>query len=148
MGGPQDQSGQARKISPPPGFDPWSVQPVASRYTDWATGPNFSRKKTHLFYVCFHEPIEPLSTDKLVPKFRMIVLIEWTVKSKNIVHHHKRNVLEQCAKERMFLKWVYLPAISFFGVTSNQNSMFENLVKSTIWKFPFAKKLQLCHKKC
>jgi hypothetical protein len=28
-----------RKISPPPGFDPRPVQPVASCYTDWATGP-------------------------------------------------------------------------------------------------------------
>ena len=26
--------GQVRKISPPPVFDPWTVQPVASRYTD------------------------------------------------------------------------------------------------------------------
>jgi hypothetical protein len=26
-----------RKISPPPGFDPRTVQPVASRYTDYAT---------------------------------------------------------------------------------------------------------------
>jgi len=29
--------GQVRKISTPPGFDPRIVQPVASRYTDWAT---------------------------------------------------------------------------------------------------------------
>jgi len=28
------------KISPPRGFDPWTVQPVASRYTDWATRTN------------------------------------------------------------------------------------------------------------
>jgi len=28
-----------RKISPPPGFDPRTVQAEASRYTDWATGP-------------------------------------------------------------------------------------------------------------
>jgi len=41
---------------------------------------------------------------------------------------------------------IYLPAISFFGVTSNQKSTFENLVQSKIWKFPFAKKLQQCHK--
>jgi len=32
--GPQGQSGQVRKISPPPGFDPRTAQPVASRYTD------------------------------------------------------------------------------------------------------------------
>ena len=28
----------------PPGFDPLIVQPVASRYTDWATGPISSRR--------------------------------------------------------------------------------------------------------
>jgi len=33
---PQDRSGRLRKISPPPGFHPRTVQPVASRYTDWA----------------------------------------------------------------------------------------------------------------
>ena len=33
LGGPQDRSGQVRKISPPPGFDPRNVQPVASSYT-------------------------------------------------------------------------------------------------------------------
>ena len=27
---------QVRKIPPPPGFDPRNIQPVASRYTDWA----------------------------------------------------------------------------------------------------------------
>jgi hypothetical protein len=36
LGGPQGWSGRVRKISPPPGFDPLTAQPVASRYTDWA----------------------------------------------------------------------------------------------------------------
>ena len=36
LGGPQVRSGRVRKISPLPGFDPRTVQPVASRYTDWA----------------------------------------------------------------------------------------------------------------
>ena len=31
LGGPQDQSGRVWKISPSPGFDPRTVQPVASR---------------------------------------------------------------------------------------------------------------------
>jgi hypothetical protein len=35
LGGPQGQSERVRKISPPPGFDPRTVQPVVSRYTDW-----------------------------------------------------------------------------------------------------------------
>jgi len=37
LGGPQGWSGQVWKISPPPGFDPRTVQPVGSRYTDYAT---------------------------------------------------------------------------------------------------------------
>jgi hypothetical protein len=34
LGGPQSRSGRVRKNSPPTGFDPQTVQPVASRYTD------------------------------------------------------------------------------------------------------------------
>jgi hypothetical protein len=47
MGGPQGRSGQVRNISLPPGFDPRTVKPVASRYTDWATGPT-NQKHPHL----------------------------------------------------------------------------------------------------
>jgi len=36
MGGPQCRSGQLRKMSPPPGFDPLTAQPVANRYTNYA----------------------------------------------------------------------------------------------------------------
>jgi hypothetical protein len=39
LGGPQGRSRQVRKISPPPGFDPRTVQPVTSRYTDYTTRP-------------------------------------------------------------------------------------------------------------
>ena len=39
LGGPQGRCGQVRKISPPLGFDPRTVQPVGSRCTDWATRP-------------------------------------------------------------------------------------------------------------
>jgi len=36
LGGPQVWSGRVRNNSPPPGFDSWTVQVVASRYTVWA----------------------------------------------------------------------------------------------------------------
>jgi len=36
LGGSQCRSGEVRKISSPPGFDPGTVQPVANRYTDCA----------------------------------------------------------------------------------------------------------------
>jgi hypothetical protein len=35
LGEPQDHSGWVWKISPPLGLDPWIVQPVASRYTNY-----------------------------------------------------------------------------------------------------------------
>ena len=34
LGGPQRRSERARKMLPPPGFDPRTVQPLASRCTD------------------------------------------------------------------------------------------------------------------
>ena len=34
VGVPQGRCGRVWKISPPPGFDPLTVQPAASRYTD------------------------------------------------------------------------------------------------------------------
>ena len=34
LGGSQGRSGQLRKIYPPPGLDPRTVQPVTSRFTD------------------------------------------------------------------------------------------------------------------
>ena len=41
LGGPQGWSGQLWKISPPPGFDSWTVHPVVSRYTDYAILAHF-----------------------------------------------------------------------------------------------------------
>ena len=49
LGGPQGRSGRVRKISPAPGFDSRTVQPVASRYTDWAV-PVTSLKHKHKKY--------------------------------------------------------------------------------------------------
>jgi hypothetical protein len=39
LDGPQGQSGHVRKFSPPPAFDPRTVQLVARRYTGYATRP-------------------------------------------------------------------------------------------------------------
>jgi len=36
MGGPQGRFERVRKTSPTPEFDPQTVEPEASRYTDWA----------------------------------------------------------------------------------------------------------------
>jgi hypothetical protein len=50
-GGPQGQSGRVRKTSPSPGFEPLTVHPVTSRYTDWAIPAPCSVKRTTHFYL-------------------------------------------------------------------------------------------------
>ena len=47
LGGPQGTSRRVRKISPPPGVDPRTVQPVGCRYSDCTVRP-----KSNYIYVC------------------------------------------------------------------------------------------------
>jgi hypothetical protein len=58
LGGPQGRSGLVRKISPSPGFDLRTVQPVASRYTDWAIPAHYIHRlcgfqKLYTPYKCY-----------------------------------------------------------------------------------------------
>jgi len=48
LGRPQGRSGQVRKISPQPEFDPRTAQPVASRYTDSAIPTHLNRINTKI----------------------------------------------------------------------------------------------------
>jgi hypothetical protein len=52
LGGPQDRSGLVWKISPPPGFDTRTVQPVASRYTYYATRHTEDGMERYIFLIC------------------------------------------------------------------------------------------------
>ena len=46
LGGPQSRSGWVQKISSPAGFDPQSIQYVASHHSDWAIrGENLKARK-------------------------------------------------------------------------------------------------------
>ena len=56
LGGPQGRPVRVRKILPPPGFDPRTVQPVASHYFDWAiVGSNWTgiNVKTEMLWFTF-----------------------------------------------------------------------------------------------
>jgi hypothetical protein len=53
LGRPQGRSGQVRKVFPPSKFDPRTVQPVASRYTDWALpAHNCDRQENEMCFSC------------------------------------------------------------------------------------------------
>ena len=51
LGGFQGRSRRVRKISSLPGFDPRTLQPVVSRYTDWATRPTRIEKYNGKFII-------------------------------------------------------------------------------------------------
>jgi hypothetical protein len=50
--GPRAGFGRVRKISPRPGFDPWTFQPVASRYTDYAIPLGWRVNRVNLLISC------------------------------------------------------------------------------------------------
>ena len=63
LGGPQGRFGQVQKISPPPGFDPRTIQPVASCYTDYATRPTLTGCNDGIFGVLDHRIADCRSFD-------------------------------------------------------------------------------------
>ena len=72
IGRPQGRSGWVQKISPRPGFDPRSVQPVASRYTNWAL-PSLHhaearmKMKANNYYFCVIQSIVRRNNWKITP---------------------------------------------------------------------------------
>jgi hypothetical protein len=56
LGRPHSRLGRVRKISPPPGFDHWAVQPLASRYTD-STIPAKIAPTYNLFIILLQNPV-------------------------------------------------------------------------------------------
>ena len=65
LGGSHGRSGQVRKISPPPGFDPQTVQAVASRYTTWAIPAHiveyWTGRKSFVFTKVYINPLSNIS---------------------------------------------------------------------------------------
>ena len=86
LGGPQGRSGRVRKISPPSGFDPRAVQPVASRYTDWAIPALVQRhilreNFLHIHVVCGRHSLDFTSVKavKMLHRRRKMLLSHWPV---------------------------------------------------------------------
>ena len=67
----------AENLAPQPGFDPGTVQPVASHYTDWATGP----ENLSTFMIISHWIILRMRnvSDKFVQKIKNTHLIPYVM---------------------------------------------------------------------
>jgi hypothetical protein len=99
LGGPQGQSGQVWKISPPLAFDPRTIQPIGSHYTDYATRlPISIIKHSYSKDVCVDSVNIHIKTDifcgKAKPKFGATVseiirnrIEKWSNRG-NIIFHY------------------------------------------------------------
>ena len=81
LDGPQRRSGQVRKISPPPGFDPRTVQPVASRYTDYATRPTIKLIQGLNYFLEPHIAIWCRITWQNEVRFETATFIVWVIRN-------------------------------------------------------------------
>jgi hypothetical protein len=57
MDGPQDRSGRVRKISTPQEFDPRTVQPVTSHYTDYTSLPEYEAFPMFCRQLLYDKPV-------------------------------------------------------------------------------------------
>jgi len=91
LGGPQSRSGQVRKISPAPGFDPRTVQLVAGRYNDYATRPTKGKKWLYdmiMFSVSvlFPSPHFNFLNSWTVRDIKFPLRCKWNLRSSGILH--------------------------------------------------------------
>jgi hypothetical protein len=97
---PQGRSGRVRKISPPPGFDPWTVQHLASYYIDWAIpvlGKHKNSVKNMRLYQCMILSVTNTCRHLLVTSFlislqsilRLALTTLNTTENKCVISHHE-----------------------------------------------------------
>jgi len=82
--GPRAGLNRCGKSRPPPGFDPRTVQPVASHYTDWATRPTYNDHMYTHFRFALHLPernSRVIWRGSVLCKVCLHVMASWNVNS-------------------------------------------------------------------
>ena len=128
--GPQGRSGQVRKISPPPGFDPRTVQPVTSCYTDYAAQPSIrlddlQNHFRNLIFRSFHN-YEFKFSQHVTAKLKHTSLPKWMVLEVTVVYGYPLSVFcNVCRQVASSAKPISLTAVdvetepSFLRVTGS-----------------------------
>jgi len=121
LGGPQSQSERMRKISISPGFDPRTVQPVASRYTDWTGGAD-SRSPVlwnvfTLFVPSLYQSTRYRHMQMTVQKYTSLVLVRREGRSSSSLLALMReaitvNYVEQVVQLYYYIGWRFLSTCS------------------------------------
>ena len=105
LGGPQCRSGRVQKISPPPGFDPRTVQPVDRRFTGCAIPAHLLILLVNWMfaYVCKHTGIQSIKMTVISPFLSPLHL---SMKQNIRVFCLSENVEARCLScKRAFCNW-------------------------------------------
>ena len=113
LGGPHGRSGLVRKISTPPGFDPQTVQSVASRYTDWATpahSPPYSVVKqifvvSHQIRPVWQYPLDTKGINPLKPELNPICYLLALLGAHHFIHVSRIRV--KLLTFRLLMSYIY-----------------------------------------
>jgi hypothetical protein len=106
LGGFQVRSGQVWKISSPPGFDPRTVQPVASRYTDYAI-------RAHI-----HTEVKKIND----------------MGSKNRLQNTSRYLLERSGNSALSNRWVFtISVVTLFYSESGWRDVIGQWTQHEMW---------------
>jgi hypothetical protein len=116
LGGAQGRSGRVRKLSPSPGFDPSTVQPVESGYTDWAIPLHISGKFFFIFIllICLFSLISfvELSPCLRIPSkrsLRHVFTLEMAYKATQLCNPHVNACIYVFIYEQNRNDIVYMP---------------------------------------
>jgi hypothetical protein len=88
LGGPHGWSGQVRKISPPPGFDTQTIQPIGSRCTDYKVATWTSIKGNYCHFSVTHlcPPCTKLSTFSTIFSRKLKILKGYCLRCRVILY--------------------------------------------------------------
>ena len=116
LGGTQGGSGQVRKILPRPEFDPRTVQPVTSHYTDYATRPTTFAEFLNKYPVLY-------GFRKFITVFKRALLLDLLLSQKNPISlcrfvFQASSAYHNCQPKVYVQTSVFRMELNFSGVVS------------------------------
>jgi hypothetical protein len=137
LGGPQGRSGRVRKISLPPGFDPRTFQPLASRYTDYAIPAQIRAEARYFFSKASRKAVGPLASYRMGTAREIPPTWSWPLPSTVESKMGGATRIRSRSPQYPFMVWRLITHMNFtFTLILFPKALFQsgNVDLSCIWK--------------